>query len=308
MKNEKKFLSRKGKANSGKQGNGRGNNKSRRKVMRQGTEETVPQVCFKTAMSHMKIWKDTVGNFERQRKRMMRHNSTGGNKSGNKGVFAPAAHRLVDIGGGNKSNMSCGGQFGNAGAAQLENLTETLFNCETEVDAACHPRTFPQPNLTFVEMCQDLVGEFKTNASVCLGLSLDPNKTNSSAACDCWSSPGLSLMAATVRTCKIKDHSAAITAALRNCTKAFQKCRKYEDAAHTALSSCVSDTSKMTKKAASLAANKASMTAAKEKMSSLASSRSGGVGILGSNEDRTAASCAEIITISQTSEETQHRL
>merc|ERR1712176_1459383 len=55
-----------------------------------------------------------------------------------------------------------------------------------------------------------------------------------------------------------------------------------------------------TKKAANLAANNASMTAAKEKMSSLASSRSGGVGILGGNEDRTAASCAEIITISQT--------
>ena len=153
----------------------------------------------------MKVWKDIVGNFEKQRKRMIKQNKTGGNKSGKKGLFAPAAHRLVDIGGGNKSNMSCGGQYGNAGAAQLENLTETLFNCEMEVEAACHPANFPQPNLTFVEQCQDLVGEFKKNASVCLGLSLDPNKTDSSAACDCWSSPELSPIAATVRTSKIKE-------------------------------------------------------------------------------------------------------
>ena len=131
------------------------------------------------------------------------------------------------------------------------------------------------------------------NASICLGLSLDPNKTDSSAACDCWSSPGLSLMAATVRTCKIKDHSGAITAALRNCTKAFQKCRKYEDAAHTALSSCVSDTTKMTKKAASLAANEAAMTAAKEKMNSLAG--------LTRQSGRQASSCLEIISFSQKS-------
>ena len=43
------------------------------------------------------------------------------------------------------------------------------------------------------------------NASICLGLSLDPNKTDSSAACDCWSSPELSPIAATVRTSKIKE-------------------------------------------------------------------------------------------------------
>ena len=45
----------------------------------------------------MKILKDVVG--KRQSKRMVRQNMTG-----NKGLFAPAAHRLVDIGGGNKSN------------------------------------------------------------------------------------------------------------------------------------------------------------------------------------------------------------
>ena len=50
-----------------------------------------------------------------------------------KGTFAPIAFKLVDIGGGNKSNMSCGGSFTGAGAKQLANLTKTLFDCEVEV-------------------------------------------------------------------------------------------------------------------------------------------------------------------------------
>ena len=50
-----------------------------------------------------------------------------------KGTFAPIAFKLVDIGGGNKSNMSCGGSYTGAGAKQLANLTKTLFDCEVEV-------------------------------------------------------------------------------------------------------------------------------------------------------------------------------
>merc|ERR1712183_704813 len=97
----------------------------------QGRAETgLTDFCFSQAMHFMKVWKDIVGNFEKQRKRMIKQNKTGGNKSGKKGLFAPAAHRLVDIGGGNKSNMSCGGQYGNPGALQLQNLTKTLFSTE----------------------------------------------------------------------------------------------------------------------------------------------------------------------------------
>ena len=65
---------------------------------------------------------------------MTKQNSTGSGKSGKKGLFAPIAHRLVDIGGGNKTNMSCGGEYGNKGAAQLQNLTKTLFDCEIDVN------------------------------------------------------------------------------------------------------------------------------------------------------------------------------
>merc|ERR1719219_1733804 len=248
----------------------------------------------------MKVWKDVVGNFEKQRKRMVKQNKTGGNKSGKKGLFAPIPHRLVDIGGGNKTNMSCGGQYGNKGAAQLQNLTKTLFDCEITVNASCNPANIPQPNMTFINRCKALVDNFSSEATTCYDKTYGGKKTNSSDACYCWTHNKLNSTIDELKTCKASKEAAAITAALKNCTSAFGVCRKYEDDASTALSSCASDSGKLTKKAANLAANNASMTAAKEKMASLASSRSVGGNSGGNNRADAAASCTEIITISQT--------
>merc|ERR1711902_213811 len=268
--------------------------------LRDSRSSGLNETCLIQAVFFMKLWKDTVANYQKQKSRMTKQNSTGSGKSGKKGLFAPIAHRLVDIGGGNKTNMSCGGQYGNKGAAQLQNLTKTLFECEIEVNKSCNPANIPQPNFTFINRCKALVDNFTAEATTCYDKTYGGKKTNSSDACYCWTHNQLNHSIDELKTCKANKEAAAITSALKNCTTAFGKCRKFEDAASTALSSCASDSSKLTKKAANLAANNASMTAAEEKMSSLASSRSGGVGILGSNEDRTAASCAEIITISQT--------
>ena len=105
-------------------------NKARTSSSSSGLNET----CFSQAIFFMKLWKDTVANFKKQKSRMTKQNSTGSSKSGKKGLFSPVALRLVDIGGGNKTNMSCGGVYGNQGAVQLQNLTKTLFDCEIEVN------------------------------------------------------------------------------------------------------------------------------------------------------------------------------
>jgi len=264
--------------------------KQKRPSVRASGRSTVASTCFESAMFYMKIWKDVVGNFEKQRKRMIKQNKTGGNKSGKKGLFAPIAHRLVDIGGGNKSNMSCGGSYGNKGAAQLQNLTKTLFDCEKDVNASCNPANIPQPNFTFINTCKALVDNFTTEATTCLGKTMGSKKTNVSDACTCWTGMVLNMTSATLKNCKASKESSAITAALKNCTSAFGRCRKFEDGAITAISSCTQTTDKMTKKAANLAANNASMTAAKEKMNSLATSRAA------PGSRATATSCTEIIS------------
>merc|ERR1712088_663288 len=298
MKAKKAKKGRKGRKRNKKQRKGRKNQNNRLQKKKGRASTTLDDTCFESAMHYMKVWKDIVGNFEKQRKRMVKQNKTGGNKSGKKGLFAPAAHRLVDIGGGNKSNMSCGGQYGNKGAAQLQNLTDTLFACEISVNASCNPANIPQPNHTFIARCKELADNFDKEAGLCYDKTYGGKKTNSSDACYCWTHSNLNGNIDELKTCKANKEAAAITAALKNCTAAFGMCRKFEDDAHSALSACASDSGKLTKKAANLAANNASMTAAKEKMASLAASRS-----LGRNTgraDAAAASCTEIITISQT--------
>merc|ERR1711902_58313 len=109
---------------------------------------------------------------------MTKQNFTGSSKSGKKGLFAPVALRLGDIGGGNKSNMSCGGVYGNKGAVQLQNLTKTLFDCEIEVNKSCNPANFPQPNFTFINKCNTLVQAFKFSVQICINKSIGATKTN----------------------------------------------------------------------------------------------------------------------------------
>ena len=289
-RNERKA---KGKGRKRGKGKKRGNKKARNPWSKKAeTRNTVSSTCFESAMSYMKMWKDVVSNFGRQVNRMTKQNKTGSNKSGKKGAFGPTGHRLVDIGGGNRSNMSCGGDYNNSGAAQLKNLTDTLFDCETTVNASCNPANIPQPNFTLLQACQKLMDNFTKEATTCLNKTTGKSKTTNVDACTCWSSSSLSQTAAQLKNCKANNESKAITAALKNCTTAFQKCRKFEDAAGKAISTCASDSSKLIKKAANLAANSASMTSAKTKMSSLANA---------SVRASAAASCADVISISMKS-------
>merc|ERR1711874_840279 len=193
--------------NSGSRRGQRQNNRQKpaRKTPESRATSGLNDNCFEQAVHFMKLWKDVVGNFEKQRKRMVKQNKTGGNKSGKKGLFAPIAHRLVDIGGGNKSNMSCGGQYGNKGAAQLQNLTKTLFDCEKSVHDACDPANIPQPNMTFIDRGKELVDNFSTEAGTCYDKTYGGKKTNSSDACYCWTHNKINATIDELKTCKANN-------------------------------------------------------------------------------------------------------
>ena len=70
---------------------------------------TVSGSCFTQSVTIMKIWKDLVHNFIRQKKRMERQNRTMLNKSNKKGVFTVVAMTLLKVGGGNLSSLACAG-------------------------------------------------------------------------------------------------------------------------------------------------------------------------------------------------------
>jgi len=277
------------------QARGKGRKGRRRSQKKTRQSETVASSCFTQAIFIMNLWKDKVKNFKRQKSRMTSMNTTGGNKSGKKGTFAPIAFKLVDIGGGNKSNMSCGGSFTGAGAKQLANLTKTLFDCEVEVNSSCNPSNFPQPNTTFISSCNTLISDFESaswGAAACLNKTMGSTKTNESDACSCWTGSQLNTTALSLKSCTAQSDAKGIKQQLAKCTKAFGKCRKYEDDAIDAMSSCSKTTAQHQAKAAALKANSDALTSAKEKMSSLANSTSRRV----RGSRATAASCAEVIS------------
>merc|ERR1712223_2235261 len=146
-KNRKNKNKRKNRKNRKSKKNKRKNNKGTRKSTR-----TIDGVCLESAVTAMRRWKDVVTNFEKQKKRIDKQSEIAGKKSGKQSVFGPIALKLVDLGGGNKSALTCSGSATSEGALQLTNLTSTLFDCEVLVNASC-TTDFPMPNMTFVDAC-----------------------------------------------------------------------------------------------------------------------------------------------------------
>merc|ERR1712088_1247880 len=119
----------------------KGKKKSGRKS--QARQDTcMNETCINTAMSYMKIMKDKVSNFLRQKTRVSKYSTTSGNKAEKEGLFGPILNRIREAGGGNSSNLKCNGDNSSAGAKQLANLTALLGACEADIHDACsesHP-------------------------------------------------------------------------------------------------------------------------------------------------------------------------
>ena len=124
----------------------------------------VSDSCFEEVVTIMKMWKDVISNFEKQKKRMEKQNGTGSNKSGKKGAFTGVYQKLVSAGGGDKTNLTCAGSSDSEGAAWLTSLTSSLADCETDISSACDPASWPQPDMTKVVMCEELATRFTTGA------------------------------------------------------------------------------------------------------------------------------------------------
>jgi len=251
-KRTKKTKKGKRKNNKRKNKNRRKNNKGTRKSTR-----TLDGMCIENAVTAMKRWKDVVANFDKQKTRIEKQASIAGKKSGKQSVFGPIALKLVDLGGGNKSALTCSGSATSEGALQLTNLTSTLFDCEVLVNASC-TTDFPMPNMTFVDACVNATDLFKTLATECMTMSKEATATE---ACACWSAPEMTMASDAVKDCKIAEVS-SIAQGLKACKDAFSTCRKFEDEAVSSMAACSVSVDTLKAKAAALSQSKTAMDAA----------------------------------------------
>merc|ERR1711910_213101 len=74
---------RKGAGRRGKNNSRRGKNNSRRgKNNARQSGRTITETCFEQSITIMKMWKDVISNFEKQKKRMVKQNETAEKKAG----------------------------------------------------------------------------------------------------------------------------------------------------------------------------------------------------------------------------------
>merc|ERR1719477_204628 len=219
-----------GKKRKNEKGRKRYNGKGRKIKVSQRATACMNETCINTAMSYMKIMKDKVSNFLRQKTRVGKYSTTSANKHGKKGLFGPILNRIREAGGGNSSNLKCNGDNSSAGAKQLANLTALLGACEDNINASCSANQ-PSINQTEHDLCEAAMTAFADGTKEC-------QKKTGAEACACWTNSTLETQVAEVKKCDISDDNKAMTKAKKECTSAFGKCRKVEDSVSESLSAC----------------------------------------------------------------------
>ena len=82
------------------------------------SSRAVDGACLESAMTAMNRWKGVVANFNKQKTRIEKQSEIASKKGAKKSVFGPIALQLVDLGGGNKSALTCSGTADSDGAKQ----------------------------------------------------------------------------------------------------------------------------------------------------------------------------------------------
>ena len=225
------------------------NRKANRKY-RKG-ERMMSGKCLESAMTVLKRWRQEVTNFLKQKARIEKQTSIATKKSDKSGIFAPIAGKLVDVGGGNKAELSCAGFLDSSGAKQLANLTETLNGCEVSINTACSTENFPKANQTMIDACSVTVDNFIAEAEKCLEIS---DADTADDACNCWTGDEMTKLSGEVKNCKIAAVG-DISKGLKECKSAFSQCRKSEDEGVSVSNLCSQDQDKIKAKAEAYAEN-----------------------------------------------------
>merc|ERR1712045_243769 len=248
------------------------------------TGRAVDGTCLESAALAMNRWRGVVANFNKQKTRIEKQSDIASKKGAKKAVFAPIALKLVDLGGGNESALTCSGSATSDGAKQLTNLTKTLFDCEVAVNKTCS-MDFPAPNMTFVDQCAKDIEMFENKTAECYALS---KADTASDACTCWTDAEYTELGNKIKSCKIAETS-DVAKGLNACKDAFSKCRKYEDDTVASMAACSVSAVALKAKAAALSAHVDSANAAATKVAA----------VTGSSRRRsaraTASTCADFI-------------
>lgn len=278
---------RNGKRN-GKRGNGRrkhrrkpSNTKSRKKpesanVPTPATCPATEATCIANILLAKKL-KTKGQNYEAQYKRLIKFNSTGTNKYAQRSDFKSLSDLLADVGGGNKSNLSCSGSTTNNGSKSLKASVDILDKCEAAISLTCNVSTFSlPPNFTIVEDCKSNFDKLKEIITKCD--ELDPTTTTSTQYCDCYKggedTEAFDIIIKKAQECKkLQEFVAATKTKLKNCTNTFKSCSKTRRDACPLLYTCAQSVADLQAYAAKVENNLKALKAARATITKLTSGK-----------------------------------
>jgi len=234
----------------------------RTKAVNTKSNATVALTCLKTALQLLKFQKDNVNNFLARHVRQQRQNALSTKKKGKKGEYAEPAARLIQSGGGNKSNLTCGGSTTSEGAKQLLNLTDLLSGCSEKIHEACTPPS--GINQTFMSECYDKSKGYNTTLSECVTKGLSGEDP-----CSCFMEPKLVGAMTNLRPCKGKDEAKLAAKQRTKCLNQMRACNGYVEKAGRLQYTCKYTTDDLKKTLAQITANNATVAAAMAKVKAL---------------------------------------
>jgi len=193
--------------------------KKRKGFPRNNRQATINLTCLRDAVTFTKFLKDNVINFLRRNTRLKRQNNVTTKKASKKGEFKEPAARLIQAGGGDRSNLSCGGSTKSAGATKMKTAIETLDACNAAIDKACKPPTSSNES-SALKTCGKQAVDFNTTVTKCIKMA-----TEGQDACSCFQAPEVAKDQKALRNCKGTSQANAAAKQRTKCLKEVQKCK-----------------------------------------------------------------------------------
>jgi len=242
--------------------NGKCQTERRAKAKSSNRASTVNLTCLTTAVRLLKFQKDNVNNFLARHTRQIKQNALTTKKQGKKGEFAEPAARLIQAGGGNKSNLTCGGSTTSTGAKQLLNLTNLLDGCSAAIKDACTPPS--GINQTFMTECYEKSKGYNTTLSGCVSTAI-----SGSDPCSCFTDAKLVGAMTNLKTCKGTTEAKLAAKARTKCLNQMRACNGYVEQAGRLQYTCKYTADDLKKTLAQINANNATVAAAMAKVKAL---------------------------------------
>merc|ERR1711970_991566 len=148
------------------------------KRSRQSTAK-VNLTCLRDAVTFTKFLKDNVVNFLRRNTRLTAQNTLTNKKAQKEGEYKEPAARLIQAGGGDKTNLSCSGSTTGVGAKRIKAVADILDGCEVGIKKACKPPD--SINTTTSDTCQKNAVAFNKTENECI-----TKATKGEDACSCF--------------------------------------------------------------------------------------------------------------------------